>query len=114
SYSWKVTAPLRKVRRSYQRAKRAVALLKTVVKRGGGVSSTAIKAYQVWRLRGLAGVMAQARWVRGEAQHAFLGAETREVPDRLDYARWVQYYDTLGEADIKRITEHMSRWIEYP
>ncbi|WP_122689184.1 glycosyltransferase, partial [Pseudomonas viridiflava] len=24
------------------------------------------------------------------------------------------YYDTLGEADIKRITEHMSRWIEYP
>ncbi|WP_205932282.1 hypothetical protein, partial [Pseudomonas viridiflava] len=65
SYSWKVTAPLRKVRRSYQRAKRAVALLKTVVKRGGGVSSTAIKAYQVWRLRGLAGVMAQARWVRG-------------------------------------------------
>ncbi|WP_122558899.1 glycosyltransferase [Pseudomonas viridiflava] len=114
SYSWKVTAPLRKVRRSYQRAKRAVALLKTVVKRGGGVSSTAIKAYQVWRLRGLAGVMAQARWVRGEAQHAFVGAETREVPDRHDYARWVQYYDTLGEADIKRITEHMSRWIEYP
>ncbi|MEE4909651.1 glycosyltransferase [Pseudomonas alliivorans] len=114
SYSWKVTAPLRKVRKSLQRAKRAAALLRTVIQRGGGVSSTAVKAYQVWRLRGLAGVMAQARWVRGEAQHAFVGAETREIPDRHDYSRWVEYYDTLGEADIQRITEHMGRWIEYP
>ncbi|EGH99641.1 glycosyltransferase [Pseudomonas syringae] len=114
SHSWKVTAPLRKITRSFFRAKRVASSLPLIIRRGGGLSSTAKKAYQVWRLRGLAGVIAQARWVRGEAQHAFVGSELREVPDRHDYSRWVQYYDTLGEAEISRINEHMNRWIEYP
>ncbi|QQN26426.1 glycosyltransferase [Pseudomonas syringae group genomosp. 3] len=114
SHSWKVTAPLRKITRSFFRAKRVASSLPLIIRRGGGLSSTAKKAYQVWRLRGLAGVIAQARWVRGEAQHAFVGSELREVPDRHDYSRWVQYYDTLGDAEISRINEHMNRWIEYP
>ncbi|WP_415915437.1 glycosyltransferase [Pseudomonas amygdali] len=114
SYSWKATAPLRKITRSFFRAKRLAASIPLIVQRGGGLSSTAKKAYQVWRLRGLAGVIAQARWVQGEAQHAFVESETREVPDRHDYSRWVQYYDTLGEVEINRINEHMNRWIEYP
>ncbi|RMS21786.1 Glycosyl transferase, group 2 protein [Pseudomonas savastanoi] len=114
SYSWKATAPLRKITRSFFRAKRLAASIPLIVQRGGGLSSTAKKAYQVWRLRGIAGVIAQARWVQGEAQHAFVGSETREVPDRHDYSRWVQYYDTLGEVEINRINEHMNRWIEYP
>lgn len=114
SYSWKVTAPLRKMTRTFFRAKRIAAALPMIIRRGGGFSSTAKKAFQVWRLRGLSGVIAQARWVRGEAQHAFQGQETREIPDRHDYSRWVEYYDTLNEAEINRINEHMNRWIEYP
>ncbi|RRV08489.1 glycosyltransferase [Pseudomonas sp. v388] len=114
SYSWKVTAPLRKITRTYFRAKRAAALLPLIIRRGGGLSSTARKAYQVWRLRGLSGVLAQARWIKGDAQHVFVGQETREIPDRHDYSRWVEYYDTLDEAEINRITEHMNRWVEYP
>ncbi|AHG42571.1 glycosyl transferase family 2 [Pseudomonas syringae CC1557] len=114
SQSWKLTAPLRKIARSLFRAKRVASSLPLIIQRGGGLSSTAKKAYQVWRLRGLTGVIAQARWVRGEAQHAFVGSELREVPDRHDYSRWVQYYDTLGDAEISRINEHMNRWVEYP
>lgn len=114
SYSWKVTAPLRKMVRAFYRSKRAMSLLPMIIRRGGGPASTAKKAYQVWRLRGLSGVIAQARWVKGEAQHVFVGSEKREIPDRHDYARWVEYYDTLDEAEIGRISDHLNRWIEYP
>ncbi|POD71322.1 glycosyltransferase [Pseudomonas syringae group genomosp. 3] len=114
SNSWKVTAPFRKVISALYRAKRAAGTVRSVIRRGGGLSSTTKKAYQVWRLRGLAGVMAQARWVRGESQQVFAAGETREVLDRHDYSRWVQYYDTLDEGEVNRINEHMNRWTEYP
>ncbi|WP_434678016.1 glycosyltransferase [Pseudomonas sp. R1-18] len=114
SYSWKVTAPLRRMTRAFFRAKRAAAALPQIIRRGGGISSTARKAFRVWRLRGLSGVIAQARWIKSDAQHVFVGQETREIPDRHDYSRWVEYYDTLDEVEIKRINEHMNRWVEYP
>lgn len=114
SHSWKVTAPLRKMTRAFLLAKRAAAAIPPIVRRGGGWSSTARKAFQVWRLRGLSGVIAEARWAKGAAQQSFQGKESRDVSDRHDYSRWVEYYDTLDKAETDRIIDQISHWIDSP
>ncbi|OUM07345.1 glycosyl transferase family 2 [Pseudomonas syringae] len=103
SYSWWVTAPLRKVTRALYRLKSNVASLPMIIRRGGGLFSTAGKAYRVWQVRGVAGVIAQARWAKGNAAHALDG-------NRHDYALWVQKYDTLDDEKIDRINDDIRDW----
>ncbi|MCQ2990014.1 glycosyltransferase [Pseudomonas tremae] len=107
SYSWKVTAPLRKVTRSFFRAKSILTSLPMIIRRGGGVSGTAKKAYRVWRARGIAGVIAQARWAKTSTVQAMPG-------NRNDYALWVQQYDTLDDVKINRINDDIAHWGEGP
>ncbi|MBI6719899.1 glycosyltransferase [Pseudomonas syringae] len=103
SYSWLVTAPLRKVTRTLYRAKSNITSLPMIIRRGGGLLSTAKKAYQVWQVRGVAGVIAQARWAKGDAAQALHG-------NRHDYVLWVQKYDTLDDAKISRINDDIVGW----
>ncbi|KPZ12162.1 Glycosyl transferase, group 2 family protein [Pseudomonas syringae pv. viburni] len=107
SYSWFVTAPLRKVARAFYRVKSNIASLPMIIRRGGGLFSTAGKAYRVWQVRGIAGVIAQARWAKGNAAHALDG-------NRHDYALWVQKYDTLDDEKIDRINGDISQWGDGP
>ncbi|KTC60991.1 glycosyltransferase [Pseudomonas savastanoi] len=103
SYSWLVTAPLRKVTKTLYRAKSNITSLPMIIRRGGGLLSTAKKAYQVWQVRGVAGVIAQARWAKGDASQALHG-------NRHDYVLWVQKYDTLDDAKISRINDDIVDW----
>ncbi|RMN51758.1 Glycosyl transferase, group 2 protein [Pseudomonas syringae pv. apii] len=103
SYSWKVTAPLRKIARAFSRIKRNVASLPRIVRRGGGLFGTARKAFRVWRASGVAGVIAQARWAKGES-----------VGNRNDYALWVQKYDTLDDEKMGRINADIAHWGDGP
>ncbi|POR62648.1 glycosyltransferase [Pseudomonas syringae] len=107
SYSWLVTAPLRKVTRTLYRAKSNITSLPMIIRRGGGLLSTAKKAYQVWQVRGVAGVIAQARWAKGDATQALHG-------NRHDYVLWVQKYDTLDDAKISRINDDIVGWGDGP
>lgn len=108
SYSWKTTAPLRRLARAVYRARRIAVSLRSMIRRGGGVVSTTRKALEVWRSRGLSGVVAQARWVHSMPTGAL------EIPDRHDYAQWVKYYDTLDDALIERIKADMEPWADAP
>ncbi|PBQ06004.1 glycosyl transferase family 2 [Pseudomonas congelans] len=107
SYSWLVTAPFRKVIRTLYRAKSNITSLPLIIQRGGGLLSTAKKAYKVWQVRGVAGVIAQARWAKGNAAQAFHS-------NRNDYALWVQKYDTLDDTKISRINDDITDWGDGP
>lgn len=107
SYSWLVTAPFRKVTRALYRAKSNITSLPMIIQRGGGLLSTAKKAYKVWQVRGVAGVIAQARWAKGDAAQALHG-------NRNDYVLWVQKYDTLDDAKISRINDDIVGWGDGP
>ncbi|RMP21968.1 Group 2 family glycosyl transferase [Pseudomonas syringae pv. delphinii] len=107
SYSWLVTAPLRKVTRTLYRAKSNITSLPMIIRRGGGLLSTARKACQVWKVRGVAGVIAQARWAKNNAAQALHG-------NRNDYVLWVQKYDTLDDAQVNRINKDINDWGDGP
>ena len=53
-------------------------------------------------------------WVAGASNFAFVGQETREVPDRHDYSRWVEYYDTLDDNGRWKINEEIRKWKTNP
>jgi glycosyltransferase involved in cell wall biosynthesis/2-polyprenyl-3-methyl-5-hydroxy-6-metoxy-1,4-benzoquinol methylase len=114
SSSWKVTSPLRKLVKSVRQAKSLWRLLPAVIRRGGGLRRTMRKAIAVWRQQGIAGLKARVVWVAGASNFAFVGKETREVPDRHDYSRWVQYYDTLDENGRWKISEEIRKWKTKP
>lgn len=114
STSWKLSAPLRRFARVARRARLAYGLLRSIIRRGGGLASTAKKARAVWQVHGLAGVIARARWANGATNDAFPGKETREVIDRHDYQKWVEYYDTLSETLSQAITEEITTWEKNP
>ncbi|KPB74945.1 glycosyltransferase [Pseudomonas cannabina] len=103
SHSWRITSPLRKLASAFRRTGSAVNSLPRIIRRGGGLFSTAGKAYRVWQARGLAGVIAQARWAKGDA-----------IGNRNDYALWVEKYDTLDDAKIEVISGDIARWGDSP
>lgn len=114
SSSWRATAPFRNLLRRISQAKRVGRLLPAVIRRGGGLRSTARKAIAVWRQQGTAGLKARVVWVAGASNFAFVGQETREVPDRHDYSRWVEYYDTLDDNGRWKIGEEIRKWRSKP
>lgn len=114
SSSWKLTAPLRKSILIMRRLRKTLRLLPSVIRRGGGIQNTAKKALAVWKLQGTAGLIARLRWLNGSSDFAFVGQETREVPDRHDYARWVEYYDTIDDNSRWRISEEIRKWASKP
>ncbi|WP_122490562.1 glycosyltransferase [Pseudomonas viridiflava] len=107
SHSWKVTAPLRKVTKAIYRTKNSITALPKIIRRGGGFTGTAKKAFKVWRVRGVAGVIAQARWAKGEAMQGANG-------NRNDYSLWVKTYDILDEKKVARITDDLNTWDDGP
>ncbi len=107
SYSWRMTAPLRKLTKSIYKIKGNLASLPLIIRRGGGLVSTAKKAFRIWQLRGASGVIAQIKWAKGEAARGSKG-------NRNDYSLWVQSYDTLDESRISVITDDLSRWTTGP
>lgn len=114
SSSWKATAPFRNLLRRVSQVKRVWRLLPAVIRRGGGLRSTARKAIAVWRQQGAAGLKARVVWVAGASNFAFVGQETREVPDRHDYSRWVEYYDTMDDNGRWKISEEIRKWKTNP
>lgn len=56
SHSWRITAPLRFVSRQVKRIPIAIKLALPALKLGGGVGSTVIKAYRLYRREGIAGI----------------------------------------------------------
>ncbi|WP_268799483.1 glycosyltransferase [Pseudomonas huanghezhanensis] len=114
SSSWKATAPARKAARLAGRSKKAWRLLRSVIRRGGGLKNTIRKAIAVWRLQGTAGLVARVNWMAGASNFAFVGQETREVLDRHDYATWVKYYDTLDDNGRWKISEEITKWKTKP
>ncbi|WP_273828213.1 MULTISPECIES: glycosyltransferase [Pseudomonas] len=114
SSSWKLTAPLRKSILIMRRLRKMLRLLPSVIRRGGGIQNTAKKTLAVWKLQGTAGLIARLRWLNGSSDFAFVGQETREVPDRHDYTRWVEYYDTIDDNGRWRISEEIRKYAHKP
>jgi len=114
SSSWKLTAPWRKSILVIRRLRQTLRLLPSIIRRGGGIHHTAKKALAVWKLQGTAGVIARLRWLNSSTDLAFVGLETREVPDRHDYARWVKYYDTIDDTGRWHVSEEIRKWAHKP
>jgi O-antigen biosynthesis protein len=114
STSWKITSPLRFASRQFTRIVNAIRLTPAVIRRGGGVASTLIKAQRVIRNEGLTGVK---RGFRLAATHAFTPAGTVnsiDLPEKNDYTKWILTYDTLNSNDIKSIHERVSSFERKP
>ncbi|WLG32703.1 glycosyltransferase [Pseudomonas simiae] len=110
SSSWKVTAPFRKLVKGVSQSKRLWRLLPSVIRRGGGLRSTVRKTIAVWRQHGIAGLKSRVVWAAGGSNFAFIGQEIRAVPDRHDYSRWVEYYDTLDDNCRWKMGEEIRKW----
>lgn len=114
STSWKLTAPMRKAIRLLRRLQKIIRILPSTIRRGGGIKNTANKALNIWKQQGVAGVVARIRYLNRASEFAFVGQETREVPDRHDYARWVDYYDTIDDNGRWRMREEIRKWASKP
>lgn len=112
--SWKVTAPFRKLVKRVGQVKKGVRLLPAVIRRGGGLSSTVGKAITVARQQGLAGLRARVVYVATSSSLSAIGQEAREVSDRFDYSKWVEYYDTLDDNGRWKLSEEIRTWKTKP
>lgn len=135
SYSRRLAAPVRHSVLTGHRLLRASRSLPALIRRGGGFKATARRAVAVLRAQGLHGVLERARVFSGtqpaapasdepasanellpvnEPPPASEQVEGSAVPDRNDYAAWIQHYDTLNDDDRRAIHEHIAAWTDLP
>ncbi|WP_217907233.1 glycosyltransferase [Janthinobacterium sp. PC23-8] len=98
SSSWRATAGLRFVGTQVLRAKRAVRLVRSAVRMGGGLPATAAKAAEAYRRDGIAGLQRGAALVEAVQSGNPSGVPVAAgEPDRNDYAAWLHRYDVLDD-----------------
>lgn len=114
SYSRRMTAPIRKSLLAARRIKRVSKMLPSIIRRGGGLRATIVRTVRVLRQDGVKGVIAQVRWFSGIDQAQADVAPTPEIPDRHDYAAWIERFDTLDAQARWEITEHIRTWESRP
>lgn len=80
STSWRVTAPMRRIRTAGLTTKATAQQLQTVIRRRGGIWPALRRAFEIYQQSGVGGLKRFA---------------SRAVASNQDYAEWVRRYDTL-------------------
>jgi GT2 family glycosyltransferase len=106
STSWRVSKPLRLVSATRLRVQRVAASVPLAIRRGGGLQATALKALQVYRREGLAGLR---RGVNSAASPAAPSTLARD-----DYAEWLSHHATLDDAAHQRLHQRLSEMPSRP
>jgi glycosyltransferase involved in cell wall biosynthesis/2-polyprenyl-3-methyl-5-hydroxy-6-metoxy-1,4-benzoquinol methylase len=115
SYSRRLGAPVRASIVTARRLKRASVLLPGVIRRGGGLQATVRKSIAILRQQGIEGLRARWRWFsRSVSQVSAEASKPATVPDRNDYAAWIERYDTLDDSARRKISEEIGSWSKPP
>jgi len=114
SFSWRLTAPLRRSVGAARRFERLSKRFPSIIRRGGGLKATTLKAVTIFRRHGMPGLWTRLRWFSGIDQFAPANSVSAVDTDRHDYAQWVERYDTLGHHGRWKITEHIRTWEHRP
>lgn len=101
STSWRITAPLRFIGHQLGRTRHFTSVLPALIRKAGGVTSTAVRAWQVFQSEGMQGI--KFRW------HAYHASGLDHAASRNDYQEWVRRYDTLNEGDRRRIRDTVQK-----
>jgi glycosyltransferase involved in cell wall biosynthesis len=107
STSWRISWPLRAVRRLLDHAWAFVRILPLTIVRGGGVVGAASKARAILRDEGLPGLKRALAGFYGEAAGGDVYAGRRESGG--SYQKWVEKYDTLNDGIRAKIRDHIGR-----
>lgn len=114
SYTRRLAAPVRKSIMAARRLQRVSALLPSMIRRGGGLTATLGRTLRVLRQQCVKGLMDRMRWFSG-TDHGLLQTQgASDVPNRHDYAAWIERYDTLDAQSRWQITEHIRTWKKPP
>jgi glycosyltransferase involved in cell wall biosynthesis len=107
SNSWRITRPLRFLKRQMKRVRRIAQLAMPAIKRGGGLKNTLKKAMQLYRREGLAGIRRGFRIVAsstpGSGEYG-----------RNDYAEWIRSYDTVTDETRVTIRTRIDTFVHKP
>lgn len=94
SNSWKITAPLRFFTQQIKRTRRLRRLALPIMQRNGHWS-TIYRAWTILRQEGLEGIKWRLRMLDNRSQLGPIGSSDTLNEIKLDYADWIQRYDTL-------------------
>lgn len=101
STSWRVTSPLRWLRRQLMRMRNLLNILPGIAEHEGGVKSTLQKVIAVYRRERMAGIKNILR--TKEAGSIVIQLEDGQLINRNNYAEWVRRYDTLNDMAREQI-----------
>lgn len=103
SYSWRITRPLRIIGHQLERSRRIYELARHAIRLGGGLKSTPIKAIQIYRSEGLAGI-----------KRALKIVTTPQGSGNNDYIAWVRRYDALTDESRAAMRDRIHRFTRQP
>lgn len=112
STSWRLTKPLRIVGQKLKNAAHVWRLLPRILRIGGGLRGTSIKAFRVMCCEGLDGIKRRIAYAAtGRFPLLRSPAPSTESPSFQSYDEWIRRYDTLTDgarAQIKQIIENLA------
>lgn len=112
STSWRISKPVRVVKHQFNRVRHLLRISPALIRRGGGVTSTGIKAWKIYRREGLAGIK---RGLINLQSTGLPGLDQRLATVISDsYAEWVRQYDTLTDDTRKLMVRRMEEFIHRP
>jgi glycosyltransferase involved in cell wall biosynthesis len=112
SSSWRVSAPLRDLKRQLSKTGELINLVRYGINKGGGIEATFQKAIKLYKTEGVAGLKRGYSFVQRSANASPVLLPSTEghahppvAVDRNDYTEWVKRYDILNGAKRRDITQ---------
>lgn len=114
STSWKLTAPIRAIKKNARRLKYLLSVFPEAIRQGGGYRASFGKAMSVLQREGIAGIKWRLR--RPSMQAGRPGCIDDFGPKELkgDYKEWIERYDTLDQEACDRIRSRIQRMPRRP
>jgi glycosyltransferase involved in cell wall biosynthesis len=101
STSWRITKPLRFAGHQVARVKSLLRIVPATIRLGGGLRATIKKTISLYQREGLSGLKRGFRRIHAVGE--IKPTAVSNTFDRNDYAEWVRRYDTIDDAQRKKI-----------
>ena len=105
--SWRLTAPLRMIKRLFH-------LLSHFVLREGGLTKSTFKTFGIYKRDGWQGIKQRLFAVHFSMNQPAIAVEDGQIVEGNDYGEWIRQYDTLTDKTRRKMLERIKEFAYKP